>query len=73
MEDLDKDNWTLAELVDEDEIPTLLRVRDLELVEGQRERIDILWEYEPEGEERMPTEHELSRMDECEHAILRTR
>ena len=27
MEELNEDNWTYAELLDEDEVPTLLRIR----------------------------------------------
>ena len=69
MEELDDDNWTYAELLDEDEVPTLLRIRDIKPVKGQCERLDILWEYEPVGEERMPAEHELARMNECERLL----
>ena len=69
MEELNEDNWTYAELLDEDEVPTLLRIRVLTPVEDQCERLDILWEYEPVGEERMPAEHELARMNECERLL----
>jgi len=70
MKDVD-DCWTFAELADEDEVPTLLRIRNLEPVAGQSERLDVFWEYEPEGDQRMPNERELSKMNECERLMTK--
>ena len=65
----DQSNWTLAEATDEDGIPTMFRIRQIEPVGDQQEKLNIIWEYGPDCEFGMPSEDELSRMNECEELL----